>query len=288
MSTLGLSNDERAKLKHDMFPKFLEVRGKVAKWEGNQGKEQAKSALIHWKEAMFENCPKRAATDTEVSYITKQLVWIKDGLTVHVLQEEAHIIMATYLSILFQDITWFLSIDIKALFPPPHMLFLDMEHQTFDVEGTLPTQQQLSLQSREHVKGLGKMLALAFTVLWAAKTKVAEWGSESSTAKALLRSAIMELEMALDDVKNDEKVTLKKVRRLLKEVDQSHPGNIFVLQNLIVGLTRARITELMTMKSELDSAYASRRDKAGLQYVDPNETPLKQWMGLRTLLSDKK
>ncbi|KAG6804688.1 hypothetical protein H0H93_007310, partial [Arthromyces matolae] len=57
------------------------------------------------------------------------------------------------------------------------VLSLDFGKETLDVKEMFPDPQAepLSEKSLEDVKELGKLLTLAFKVLWHAKEKVAEW-----------------------------------------------------------------------------------------------------------------
>ncbi|KAG6846808.1 hypothetical protein H0H93_011659, partial [Arthromyces matolae] len=273
-----------ARIKRLLSRCFFEGREHVAAWKSSDNKKSADWGMNRWKEVLFPHHPKRVSTDTEFSYITKQLRYIENHLSVR--EEKQQLQLGLQLTIVSQDIERLMSMDVKALFPGMEALSLDMSKGSLDVQKMFPNRQRLPSESQESVKELATMLVLAFKVLWKAKGKVAGW--TPSEAKHNSRSTLMAWEEALEKVGNEERVSPNRLRRLLNNVNESHPGFTHDVQAFLLALTKAKITDQMEMQHDLDTAYENRKKKVGFQYhEDLNDIPLKEWEELNTLGRDE-
>ncbi|KAG6815195.1 hypothetical protein H0H93_010610 [Arthromyces matolae] len=267
-------NDEiSVQVKSLLIHNFITVSRSVAQWDMSAEQMNAELGLDVWQQKVLPSHPTRRPEDTDVSYITRQLEWIKKGIDKEHLEERLHMSMSACLFILAQDMKRLLHTDFKMLFPGIQRLSLNIDKGTLDVKEMSP-----------ELEELGKMLSLAFKVLWKAKEKVAEW--DRSMAKVNSKSAIEALEFALSEVSNDQQVDLKELKQRLKDlrIEKPDPVDNLRLHELVRGLIYARIVDQRKLREKLGMAYEEVMEKIRNSFnVDLEQTPMRTWRALSTL-----
>ncbi|KAG6834348.1 hypothetical protein H0H93_010296 [Arthromyces matolae] len=267
-------NDKIAvEVKNLLIHGFITASGSVTQWDMSAEQMNAELGLDSWQQKVLPFHPTRSLEDTDVSYIMEQLKYIKQGIDKERLEKHLHMSMSACLFILAQNMKRLLHTDFKMLFPGIQRLSLNIDKGTLDVKEMSP-----------ELEELGKMLSLAFKVLWKAKEKVAEW--DRSMAKVNSKSAIEALEFALSEVSNDQQVDLKGLKRRLKDVEMEKldPVYNFRLHELVRGLIYGRIVDQRELQEKLRVAYQEVMEKIKNNInLDLEQTPMGKWKALITL-----